>query len=628
MLGLLLWVILGAALLFLAPPLLPPRYRNKVADNTLRLVGVLIVVFGVLSTSYVHVPDGHLGQLFRVYGGGSLPPSKIVAVNGENGPQARIFTPGFHFEPLVNVLYEVNTDQTEDNVPDGKIAKLVAKDGAPLRPGEAFADPFPITLGYAMLDAETFLRNGGQRGPQLTVLPPGKYRINHYLWDVELRDAKEIPAGFVGVVKSNVWADINFGTLLAKKPESCDMVKRSDSSGTSELQRLAAPTVPVGCVGVWEKSLPPGKYYFNPDAFSVTDIDTRAQVWTYAGGYKRASISLTVDSKGEIQQTRTEQDIPESKENADRAIAVKMEGWDIPLELRVIAQVSPDDAPCVVAGVGTLKQVEDRVLTPSIRAITRDVAGGTYEVTEPKVDENGKPILDREGKPTIITVHRPTKALDLINQRPLIEGEIERRIRPEGAKSCVTIREVRLGEPAIPPELLVAVRREQLATQLAKAFIQERAAQEKRIDSENAKATADQQVTLVRAVIGVQTSEKDAQALKNQGEGQRDQLKAIAEGQRAQMEVLGVDSTVRLRQYELLVDKLFMFANAHPEVLTAALTNAQKFVPNIQVGRDEGGVGGLLTALLGQSLSHASEPPAASGQTALPAPIATMSPPR
>src|SRR5262249_27633176 len=457
--------------------------------------------------------------------------------------------------------------------------ELVAKDGAALRPGEAFADPFPAQLGYAMLDAETFLRNGGQRGPQLTVLPPGKYRINHYLWDVELREAKEIQAGFVGVVKSNVWADIDLGTLRAQKPAACDSAQRPDQSAT-DVQRLAAPLVPVGCAGVWDKSLPPGKYYFNPDAFLVTDIDTRAQVWTYAGGYKRASIALTVDSKGEIQQTRTEQDVPESKENADKAIFVKMEGWDIPLELRVIAQVSPDDAPCVVAGVGTLRQVEDRVLTPSIRAITRDVAGGTYEVTEPKVDETGKPVLDNEGKPIIVTVNRPTKALDLINQRPLIEGEIERRIRPEAAKSCVTIREVRLGEPAIPPELLVAVRREQLATQLAKAFIQEKAAQEKRIDSENAKETANQQVTLVKAEIGVKASERNALAAKNEGQGERDKLALIAEGQKKQMDVLGVDSTVRLRQFELMLGTLTGFFEKHPEVLTAALTNAQKFVPN------------------------------------------------
>jgi len=293
---------------------------------------------------------------------------------------------------------------------------------------------------------------------------------------------------------------------------------------------------------------------------------------------------------------------------------VKMEGWDIPLELRAIAQVSPDDAPCVVAGVGTLKQVEDRVLTPSIRAITRDVAGGSFEVTEAKVDETGKPVLNAEGKPIFVTVNRPTKVLDLINQRPLIEGEIERRIRPEGQKSCVTIREVRLGEPAIPPELLVAVRREQLATQLAKAFIQEKGAQEKRIESDKAKATADQQSDLVRSEIGVQTSLQNAQALRNQGQGERDKLTLISEGQKEQTTVLGVDATVRLRQYELMVERLFGFIDKHPEVLTAALANAHKFVPERVTNLGGGGGGESLVgaaAILGDFLSQSSPRPAA-----------------
>ena len=302
--------------------------------------------------------------------------------------------------------------------------------------------------------------------------------------------------------------------------------------------------------------------------------------------------------------------MPIGKDNADRAVFVKMEGWDVPLELRVVAQVSPAEAACVVAGIGTLKEVQDRVLTPSIRAITRDVAGGSYEVTEPKADENGKPVLDKDGKPIIETVTRPTRVLDLINQRPLIEGEIERRIRPEGEKSCVAIREVRLGEPAIPPELLVAVRREQLATQLGKAFIQEKGAQDLRVASEKAKATADQQVTLVQAEIGVQASLQNAEAARNQGVGERDKLAAIAEGQKKQMDVLGVDATVRLRQYELLLGDVFGFVDKHPEVLQAALSNAQKFVPNISVGGNDT-TGGLLAALLGQALS--------SGGVALPA---------
>lgn len=612
MISLIVWLLLGLFVVFGAP-ILAEKFigTDKFAGKIIRGLGVAVIVFSVVSTSFLVVGDGHLAQLFRVYGGGHLPVGSIVAVNGENGPQARVLAPGFHFEWLINVLYDVDTKHEEVSLPQGQVGILVARDGAALRAGQAFADPFSAKLGYAMLDAETFLKNGGQRCPQLTVLTPGKYRLNRYLWDVQTKPAKEIPAGFVGVVKSNVHADIDFGTMKASKPEDCTVIKNAIQSG-EELQRLDAPIVPVGCIGVWKDSLQPGQYYFNPAAFHITEIDTRAQVWTYAGGYKRANITLTVDSKGEIVQNRIESEVEfNPKTDADRAVFVKMEGWDVPLELRVIAQVSPSEAACVVAGVGDLRQVEDRVLTPSIRAITRDVAGGTYEVTEPQFDKEGKQVM-QDGKPIMITVKRPTKVLDLINQRPLIEGEIERRIRPEGQKSCVTIREVRLGEPAIPPELLVAVRREQLATQLAKAFIQERGAQEKRVDSEKAKATADQQSTLVTSEIKVKTSQQFAIAARNEGQGERDKLSMISEGQKKQTEVLGTNATVKLRQFELTLTTLADFFGKHPEVLTSALANAQKFVPNTVVGGTGAGAGenGLLSAILGMTVSKmdATEP--------------------
>src|SRR5262249_15942416 len=240
--------------------------------------------------------------------------------------------------------------------------------------------------------------------------------------------------------------------------------------------------------------------------------------------------------------------------------------------------------------------------------ITSDSPDSRKFRTGSKVDENSKPILDKDGKPIFVTVNRPTKVLDLINQRPLIEGEIERRIRPEAQKSCVTIREVRIGEPAIPPELLVAVRREQLATQLARAFIQQRAPQEKRVDSEKAKATADQQSKLVESEINVQRSVQNAQAARNEGQGERDKLSLISEGQQKQVGVLGSEATVKLRQFELMLDTIAKFANAHPDVFTAALANAQKFVPNVQVGTSGESVSGMLMAILGQTLRGVAPP--------------------
>ena len=187
----LLFGLLSAVIVaFLLPPLLPQQTRGWLSDSLARAIGALIFLFAIASTSFVRVPDGYLGQLFRVYGGGSLTEGRIVAVHGENGPQAKILTPGFHPWFLVNVLYDVDTNKPEVSIPKGKVGILTAKDGASLRAGQAFADPFPANFGCKMLDAEVFLSNGGQRGPQLSVLTPGKYRLNRYLWDITEVDAK------------------------------------------------------------------------------------------------------------------------------------------------------------------------------------------------------------------------------------------------------------------------------------------------------------------------------------------------------------------------------------------------------------------------------------------------------
>jgi predicted membrane channel-forming protein YqfA (hemolysin III family) len=61
MLRLLFWVVVGAAVLLVVPPLIPLRYRNIAVDNAVRLVGIVIILFALGETSYVHVPDGHLG---------------------------------------------------------------------------------------------------------------------------------------------------------------------------------------------------------------------------------------------------------------------------------------------------------------------------------------------------------------------------------------------------------------------------------------------------------------------------------------------------------------------------------------------------------------------------------------
>ncbi len=172
-------------------------------------------------------------------------------------------------------------------------------------------------------------------------------------------------------------------------------------------------------------------------------------------------------------------------------------------------------------------------------------------------------------------------------------------------KAGADIKEIRLGFPAIPPELLVARRREQLAQQLQKAYMHERKAQEERVKTEQARATADKQPLLVEAEIEVRRSKEFAIARKNEGQGEKDKLELIARGQQKQVDVLGRDKVVELRKFEITLKMVMEFLGKNPEVLTTAIANAHKFVPDrvFTLGGESGG--GLAGAfgILGDFLS-------------------------
>jgi hypothetical protein len=501
-----------------------------------------------LGTSFVIIDQDSIGHLKRIYMGSNMKPGQIIAFEGEKGPQARILGPGFHFIPAVNVLYEVE-QQPIVEVPQGRFAVLVARGGAPLNPGQFIARGWEDSEISNMLDAQYFLTHGGQKGPQLTVLRPGRYRINRFLFDTKLQKVLNVEAGHAAVIKSNV-----------QEIDACPDQDVTTSRGAKTVSgsALSVPLVPRGCIGVWDEVLLPGRYYLNHEAYTATIIPTRVQTWNYIGGYEKRRIDLTVDLDGTIQQAAKTIQVRQPADAADQAVVVTVEGWRIPLDVRVVVQVDPDSAPRVVASVGGLQEVEDRIVTPALRSIVRNVAGAPGR-----------------------------KALDLINQRDVLESLVEKALYPEGLKAGVAIKEVRFGDPAIPPELLVARQRQQLADQLETTYERERMAQEKRIDVEKSRATADQQIELVRAQIAVQVAEQQKQQLQLQGEGEKLRLMEIAKGQQSQTDVLGQG-----RVYQLAVlDK----------VLEAAVTNpAIVKIPNVYVQGQGGGFEGP-AAILGAS---------------------------
>jgi hypothetical protein len=254
-------------------------------------------------------------------------------------------------------------------------------------------------------------------------------------------------------------------------------------------------------------------------------ISTRVlRTWEFKGGYKRRYIDLSLDQAGNLSQSPRSEDIKKPEGAADPAVTPFVEGWLVPLELRVLAQVTPDNAPFVVAAVGGLKEIEDNIMVPTIRSIVRDVVGA-----------QGRHVLD------------------LADNRVELEHAVEDAIRPEGLRAGIVIKEVKFGDVALPPELLVARLRQQLADQLQLTYQQEQKAQTQRIETEKARATAQQQHQLVEAVIGVQVAEQNKNSAKLRGEGQKLELEEIAQGQRAQADVLGQDRVLTINILQQLV---------------------------------------------------------------------------
>lgn len=503
------------------------------------VTGILMVIAGVgflASTSFVEIPSDKVGHLKRIYLADDLPPGRIIALPGQKGPQAELLGPGFHFRPLLNVLYDVEQYEIVQ-VPEGHYGEITTNDGLPMPEGMFIAPLIPDDKLADMLNAEDFLTQGGFRGPQETVLKPGAYRLNRYLFDVRIDNdtaATVIPAGQVGVVKSNVQQP----GLNCKE----ELVRVSQAQHDADA--LSVPLVPRGCIGLWKEPLLPGAYYFNRHAYDITPVDTRVQTWEYKGGYKRRTIDLSIDQQGQLTQTEHSTDEPMPATAVDKAVFVKVEGWDIPQELRVVAQVPPENAPIITGSVGGIQEIEHRILTPLIRSIVRNVAGSNIRV--PK----------KEGDKIVGYEERPTRVLDLIENREAIEDTIEEVIRREARKAGVEIREIRLGEPAIPPEILVARLRVQLADQLGQAYLRETEAQKKRIETEQARATANEQPRLVEAQIAVKVAEQRENERAALGRAERKYLEEIALGQRAQAEVLGQDRVAMLQALEKVMNSL------------------------------------------------------------------------
>jgi len=266
--------------------------------------------------------------------GREMPPGQIIAEPGQKGVLLEPLGPGRHF---VNPFLYERLLKDQIVVKGGEIGVVVTKFGKELPAGEFLAGP-------------------GERGIQREVLLPGTYRLNPYAYQVRVEPMIEIDPGYVGVVTAR--------------------------SGKPARTQLAGP----GERGVQRVVLQPGLYPLNPEAFSVEHIEIGYNQITMAHAGKLPPTQTSGQFEGKakqaepIGQAMQRAQVPSGQSTLPILPAVTFpssDGFEITIDVTLLWQLLPEDAPSVVARYGNIKKIEENILIPQINSTAR-IKGSTF----------------------------------------------------------------------------------------------------------------------------------------------------------------------------------------------------------------------------------------------------------
>ncbi len=210
-----------------------------------------IIVLVILSKFFVNVGADELATVEKRYAGKEMADGRTVALPGEVGIQAKILGPGLHFLiPFMQVAKKYKYLVIQPN----EMGLVKAITGAPIPQGQFMATHVESNT---FQDGEAFLRNGGQKGPQVAIIPPGEHRINPHLFEVSVVKTPVVAQDQIATVEAIAGESIEPGRIMAKSVE-CNLFQ----DGVKFLKN-------GGQKGPQVQILTPGMYRINTYLFTV-----------------------------------------------------------------------------------------------------------------------------------------------------------------------------------------------------------------------------------------------------------------------------------------------------------------------------------------------------------------------
>jgi uncharacterized membrane protein YqiK len=595
--------------------------------------GVVLVGLWLLYMGAWVIRENESGLVIKKFGK-SLPPGRIIALEGEAGYQADLLPPGWHFG-LWKWKYKV-LKVSLLTVRPGEIALVVAADGD--------AIPSERILGCEVecddfQDARAFLTNGGEKGRQLAFLTAGQYRINPSLFQVVTADN----ANDVGLHPSQlevyqVAADtVGVVTALDGKPTPSGDLAGPEVKGHDNFQRGQAFVEAGGCRGLQEQVLLAGAWNLNPwfvkvELVPMTEIpigyvgvvvsyvgrehvDLSGEDFTHGDlvekGRKGVWIEPLLPGKHPVNvrvmkvelvpttnivlnwATRTE--AHKYDEKLQPITVRSKDGFSFTLDVSQIIHIGMKSAPRVISRVGSMQNLVDHVLQPTVANYFRNSA-------------------------------QQVSVLEFLSARSVRQQEAFNAIREATLAYDVECIDTLIGDIQPPAELMKTQTDRKIADELQRTFEVQREAQMKRQMLERETAVANMQAEVVRSEQMVRIAEKNALAAaeKAKGEAARVKLEAEAEAQRvklsAEAQAMATRATgdaeaqsiraVGAAKAEAFKAGIAAMGEQAYTALQLAQTlgeNKVKLVPDVAV-TGEAGQGALASALVGRMLVPSAKP--------------------
>jgi uncharacterized membrane protein YqiK len=553
--------------------------------------------------------------------GAPLASGRIIAMNGEAGYQARLLSPGWHFG-LWRWRYRVVKVPTTVVRP-GDIALVVAADGAAIPSERVLAKSVPCDN---FQDAEAFLTRGGERGRQIAFLTAGTYRINPSLFDVvtvanaakfgvtaaDLR-VHQVQPDRVGIITMLDGRSIPAGDLAGPSVSGHESFQRGqafiDAGGCRGLQedvllsgswnlnpwlvqveQVPLVEVPIGYVGVvvsyvgrehldvsgeafthgdlvergrkgvWMEPLLPGKHPLNTKVMKVELVPTTNIVlnWaqqTEAHHYDARLSSIIVRSK---------------------------DGFSFSLDVSQIIHIGMRNAPRVISRVGSMQNLVDHVLQPTVGNYFRNSA---QEVT----------------------------VLEFLSARSERQRHAFLDIKKAIETYDVECIDTLVGDIAPPAELMKTQTDRKIAEELERTYEVQREAEITRQALERETAVANLQAEVVRSEQMVKVAQQNALAAAEQARGEGNAMELRAQGNAASIRLSGEAEAAALRAvgaakaeaYKLGIEAVGGEGYTAMQIATILGEHNVKVVPEIAVSGD--GSSGMANVMLAKLVAASAD---------------------